>query len=153
MSQNKHCPFCGSPNEVDNDFCSNCGASLTETPSYDTPATTPGYPTSSEPSQQYGGSYSQQPGTYTTSTTYQQPRSSSSSSNGTIALILSILSCVGILPCIGAIIGLVLGTQAKKEGDSNGNIAVILGWLSICAYIAGILIYVIIFFFSGFYYL
>lgn len=153
MSQNKHCPFCGSPNEVDNDFCSNCGASLTETTSYDTPATTPSYPKPGEPSQQYGGSYSQQPGTYTTSTTYQQPRSSSSSSNGTIALILSILSCVGILPCIGSIIGIVLGSAAQKEGDSNGRIAVILGWIFICLSVGGTIIYLMIFLFSGFLYI
>ena len=155
MSQNSHCPYCGSAVEAGSEFCSNCGAALTD--AADSPPTqAPSYPSSSgtygqAPSQNYGGTYTQQPGgTYTTTTTYAQPRSSSSSSNGTIALILSILSCVGILPCIGGIIGIVLGNQAKKDGDSNGNIAVVLGWINVCLYVGGLGFYLIFFFFFGY---
>ncbi|MCK5184882.1 MAG: hypothetical protein KAQ95_11295, partial [Candidatus Heimdallarchaeota archaeon] len=58
-------------------------------------------------------------------------------SQGTIALIFGILGCFYILPCIGGIIAISMGNNAK--GSSQGSIAVALGWISTCINILTVL--------------
>ncbi len=64
---------------------------------------------------------------------------------GTVALIFGILGCIGILPCIGALIAVITGSMSKgTAGDGNGKIGRILGWLGILIPIIGTIIYVIL---------
>ena len=75
---------------------------------------------------------------------------SQDTSMGTVSLIFGILGCVGILPCIGALIAVITGGMSKgTAGESNGKIGRLLGWLGICgAIIAGIMIPLAIFVFG-----
>ncbi len=156
MSENAiHCPFCGSLVESGSEFCHSCGASLDEShktenygTGYGTPATqTSGgssasgtAPTQYAPPQQ-GQTFTQYP---RTQTVYRPPSQHkqfrSNSSSGAIALVFAILACVGVLPCIGSIIAIAIGSSAKNDGDSIGSIAVGLGWFSVCSTIAIIFI-------------
>lgn len=149
-----HCPFCGSLVESSSDFCHNCGAVISESPktgNYSTgyATTTPTNPTSgssysSSPSSpnQFGASYSeyQKSQTQKSQTIYKPRKSSSSDSSGTLALIFGILACVGVLPCIGSIIAIVVGSTAKKSGDSAGEAGFILGWLSMCLHLGAFIL-------------
>ncbi|NHJ85231.1 MAG: hypothetical protein FK734_07200 [Asgard group archaeon] len=67
-------------------------------------------------------------------------------SMGTISLIMGILGCVQILPCIGPIIAIITGYMAKgTAGESSGRTGRILGWLAVCIVpLLGIIIYVIL---------
>ncbi|MFW9924542.1 MAG: hypothetical protein ACFFDW_14760 [Candidatus Thorarchaeota archaeon] len=138
------CPFCGSAIEHNQDFCHNCGANLSEstqqrefklnnteyTQSYQT-----NYPAAYTPPQ----TYPQYPSTTYTPT----KRNSSSDSAGIIALIFGILAILGILPCIGSIIAITVGSSAKNDGSTAGQVGLILGWVSCC-----IPILIIVFFFA-----
>jgi len=144
MSKNEeYCLFCGSAIESGSQFCHNCGAALS-----DVEKTQPVQPVQTTPSASSDyyqqplaqqGPYHQQP------TTVYVPRKRDDS-QGTIALIFGILACVGILPCIGGIIAISVGNNAK--GSSTGSIAVTLGWISICLNIIyGIIVLIISFMF------
>ena len=71
-------------------------------------------------------------------------------SMGTLSLIFGILGCVGILPCIGALIAVITGRSSRgTAGESNGRIGGILGWIGMCIYIiAAVMIPLAIFVFS-----
>ncbi len=144
MSQNvKHCPYCGSALESGSQFCQNCGASISGDagPSKPTqPAHTP-----IQPQESYG-----------TTPAYEQPTTTvytpqkKDDSTGLISLIFGILSCIGFLPCIGSIVAIVLGHNAKSKGESQyGSIGLVLGYLGIGLYVVGIAIYLIVFFTFG----
>ena len=68
-------------------------------------------------------------------------------SMGTISLILGILGCIGVVPCIGSIIAIICGYMANgTAGESNGKWGRRLGWFMVCvSIILGILIPVGIF--------
>lgn len=129
--RNDICPYCGSTVEEGSEFCHNCGASLSVVESTSSvriiseSQPSPSY-TVTRPSQSY-----QQP-----QTTVYVPRRQDES-QGTIALIFGILACVGILPCIGGIIAISVGNNAKES--STGSLAVTLGWISICLHIIAII--------------
>ena len=63
------------------------------------------------------------------------------SSEGTLALIFAILSCVGILPCLGSILAITLGQKAADT--PTGTTAVILGWITFALYVIAIIISII----------
>ena len=53
-------------------------------------------------------------------------------SMGTISLIFGIIGCLNILPCIGPIIAIITGYNAKNTaGEGNGKIGKLLGWLAV----------------------
>ncbi len=144
MSSTEICTYCGSAVEKDSEFCSNCGASLRvvestssvriiseSQPSYTVTQSSQIYQ-SPQPAQQTSVYYPQ-------STTVYVPQKQDDS-QGTIALIFGILGCVGVLPCIGSIVAIIVGNQAKN--NSNASLGVTLGWIAICLNIIGILIFV-----------
>ncbi|MBK5114109.1 MAG: zinc ribbon domain-containing protein, partial [Candidatus Heimdallarchaeota archaeon] len=99
MSQNvNHCPYCGSAIEGSSQFCQNCGASITGGAAAPSKPAQPAY-SPPPPQESYG-----------TTPAYEQPAAtvytpkSSDDNTGIISLIFGILSCVGILPCIGGIV-------------------------------------------------
>lgn len=58
---------------------------------------------------------------------------SSDTTMGTMSIIFAILGILQILPCIGPIIAIITGGQAKgTAGESMGRTGRILGWLTIC---------------------
>ena len=118
------CPYCGSAVEAGSEFCPNCGASLSVVESTSSVRII----SESQPRPSYTVVQPQ--------TTVYVPRKQDDS-QGTIALIFGILGCLGILPCIGGIIAIVVGNNAK--GSSQGSIAVTLGWISICLSIVAII--------------
>ncbi|RLI71662.1 MAG: hypothetical protein DRP02_04055 [Candidatus Gerdarchaeota archaeon] len=66
---------------------------------------------------------------------------------GTVSLIMGILGCLNILPCIGPILALVFGYSSKgTAGEGSGKIGRILGWIAICLIPLGFIIYVILVF-------
>jgi len=134
MSSNKICTYCGSAVEADSEFCSNCGASLHVVESTSSvriiSESQPSY-TVTQPVQTTQ-SYHPQP-----TTVYVPQRQDDS--QGTIALIFGILGCVGVLPCIGSIVAIIVGNQAKNS--SNASLGVTLGWIAVCLNIIGILIF------------
>ncbi|MBN1328385.1 MAG: hypothetical protein JXA54_02820 [Candidatus Heimdallarchaeota archaeon] len=68
-------------------------------------------------------------------------------SSGTLSLVFGIIGCVGILPCIGAILAIIFGSKAKgTAGESSGKIGRILGWIGICWPLIGLAIYIILVF-------
>jgi len=147
MSQNvNHCPYCGSSLEGGSQFCQNCGASISGAagPSKPTqPATT-----SIPPRESYG-----------TTPAYEQPTTTvyvpqkKDDSTGLISLIFGILSCIGFLPCIGSIVAIILGHNAKSKGESQyGSIGLVLGYIGIGLYVVGIVIWLIVFFATGWFY-
>ena len=144
MSQNvNHCPFCGSAIESGAQFCPNCGASI----SGDAEPSKPVQPTYSPPPPQES---------YGTTPAYEQPTTTvytpqrQDDSTGIISLIFGILGCVGILPCIGSIVAIVLGHNAKSKGESQySSIGLILGYLGVGLYVVGIIVVVIYFFVIG----
>ena len=120
-----YCPFCGSIVKEDSEFCQNCGAALEEQRSknYPPPSQSSSLAFSGYSSQSTQGSatssYRQYP-----STTYVTPRKQDDSEVvGSIALVFAILGLIGVLPCIGTLIGLILGGNAKNKGNRNGSIA------------------------------
>ncbi|MBK5114572.1 MAG: zinc ribbon domain-containing protein [Candidatus Heimdallarchaeota archaeon] len=138
MSSNEVCPYCGSAVERGSEFCQNCGASLNIVESTSSVRII----SESQPSQSWQISQqsqpSQQSGFYTQpQVTVVTPARKQDDSQGTIALIFGILACVGILPCIGGIIAVIVGNNAK--GSSNGSTGVTLGWISICLNIVAII--------------
>ena len=124
------CPYCGSAVEAGSEFCQNCGASLSVVESTSSVRII----SESQPSPSYTVVQPQ--------TTVYVPRKRDDS-QGTIALIFGILSCVGILPCIGGIIAISVGNNSK--GSSNGSLAVTLGWISICLQIVATIVLTSIF--------
>ncbi|MHA1530474.1 MAG: zinc-ribbon domain-containing protein [Candidatus Heimdallarchaeota archaeon] len=128
--RNDICPYCGSALEDVSEFCQNCGASLSVVES----TTSVRIISESQPSPSYTVVQPQ--------TTTYVPRKQDDS-QGTIALIFGILACVGILPCIGGIIAISVGNNAK--GSSSGSIAVTLGWISICLQIVATIVLTSIF--------
>ena len=148
MSQNvKHCPFCGSAIESGSQFCPNCGASILD----DAGSSKPAQPAYSPPPQE----------SYGTTPAYEQPTTTvyttqkKDDNTGIISLIFGILSCVGFLPCIGSIVAIILGHNAKSKGESQyGSIGLILGYLGIGVYVVGIIIWILgIFVFGWFWYI
>ncbi len=140
MSQNvNHCPFCGSAIEGGAQFCPNCGASI----SGDAGPSKPAQPAYSPPPPQES---------YGTTPAYQQPTTTVYTSQrqddntGLISLIFGILGCVGILTCIGPIVAIVLGNQAKRKGETQySQIGLILGYIGLVLHIIGI-VFVIVFY-------
>lgn len=128
--RNDICPYCGSALEDGSEFCQNCGASLSVVES----TTSVRIISESQPSPSYTVVQPQ-------TTTYVPGKQDDS--QGTIALIFGILACVGILPCIGGIIAISVGNNAK--GSSSGSIAVTLGWISICLQIVATIVLTSIF--------
>ena len=144
MSQNvKHCPYCGSALESGSQFCQNCGASI----SGDAGPSKPTQPAHAPiPTQE---SYGTTPAYEQPTTTVYTPQKKDDST-GLISLIFGILSCIGFLPCIGSIVAIVLGHNAKSKGESQyGSIGLVLGYLGIGLYVVGIAIYLIVFFAFG----
>jgi hypothetical protein len=137
MSSNETCNYCGSAVEADSEFCSNCGASLSVVES------TSSVRIISESQPSY--TVTQQSQTYQTAqpTTVYVPQKRDDS-QGTIALIFGILACAGVLPCIGSIVAIIVGNQAKHS--SNASLAVTLGWIGVCIQIVGIVVFAITFF-------
>jgi len=143
MSQNvNHCPFCGSAIEGGAQFCPNCGASI----SGDAGPSKPAQPAYSPPPQE----------SYGTTPAYEQPTTTvytsqkKDDSTGIISLIFGILGCIGFLPCIGSIVAIVLGHNAKSKGESQyASIGLILGYIGICLYVIGGIIGLILWF-TGF---
>ncbi len=141
MSQNvNHCPYCGSALESGSQFCQNCGASIS------------GDAGPSKPTQQ---AYAPPPPqeSYGTTPAYQQPATTvytpqkQDDNTGLISLIFGILSCIGFLPCIGSIVAIILGHNAKSKGESQyGSIGLVLGYIGIGIYVVGIIIYIILIF-------
>ncbi len=144
MSQNvKHCPYCGSALESGSQFCQNCGASISGDAGPSKPAQPAYVPTPT-------------PESYGTTPAYEQPTTAvytpqkKDDSTGLISLIFGILSCIGFLPCIGSIVAIVMGHNAKSKGESQyGSIGLVLGYLGIGLYVVGIAIYLIVFFAFG----
>lgn len=148
MSQNvNHCPYCGSALEGGSQFCQNCGASISggagpSKPAQQTYATPP-------PQESYG-----------TTPAYQQPATTvytpqkKDDSTGLISMIFGILSCIGFLPCIGSIVAIILGHNAKSKGESQyGSIGLVLGYIGIGIYVVGVIIYIILIFALDLFYL
>ncbi|MBD3191804.1 MAG: zinc-ribbon domain-containing protein [Candidatus Heimdallarchaeota archaeon] len=141
----KHCPFCGSIIEEGSAFCANCGASLSsieETQDYDSytpeePSTPPPPPPPQQKTYDYG-----------TGGTYREPsapRTQESNTMGIISLIFGILGCVGVLPCIGSLVAIVTGFMGKDHPeDSMAKIGLILGFLGCCAWLIGIIIWIVV---------
>ncbi len=129
--RNDICPYCGSTVEEGSEFCHNCGASLSVVESTSSVRII----SESQPSPSYTVVQPQ--------TTTYVPRKQDDS-QGIIALIFGILGCLGILPCIGGIIAIAVGNNAK--GSSVGSIAVTLGWISICITIAASIVLAMSFF-------
>lgn len=133
-SEINNCPYCGSAIELKQEFCHNCGANLQELEASNLSSYTlsPSSSYSTSPSTSYtptqSTSYTQYP---RQSTTYVPPKRSDDSS-GVIALIFGVLACTGILPCIGSLVAIIVGGNAKNEGSSTGQIGFILGWISCC---------------------
>jgi len=141
MSQNsKHCPYCGSALESGSQFCQNCGASISGGAGPSKPAQ-PAH-TPMPPQESYGTTPAyEQP----TSTVYTSQKKDDSS--GLISLIFGILGCIGILPCIGSIIAIFMGHNAKSKGESQySSIGLILGYIGICLYVIGGIIGLILWF-------
>ncbi|TET29747.1 MAG: zinc-ribbon domain-containing protein [Candidatus Heimdallarchaeota archaeon] len=144
MSQKvNHCPYCGSSIESGSQFCQNCGASISGAAAPGKPAQPA--PAPMPPQESYG-----------TTPAYEQPTTTvytpqkKDDSTGLISLIFGILSCVGFLPCIGSIVAIVMGHNAKSKGESQyGSIGLVLGYLGIGLYVVGIAIYLIVFFAFG----
>jgi hypothetical protein len=122
--------------ETGSEFCQNCGASLDvvestssvriiseSQPSYQVVEPTSEWQTSQQ-------SHTTHQPTYQQPTVVVVPPRRQDNSQGTLALVFGILACVGILPCIGSIIAIIVGNNAK--GTSSGSIGVTLGWISIC---------------------
>lgn len=125
------CPFCGSAVEAGSEFCQNCGASLSVVESTSSVRII----SESQPTPSYTVVQPQ--------TTVYAP-GKQDDSQGTIALIFGILGCLYILPCIGGIIAIAMGNNAK--GSSQGSIAVALGWVSTCINILMVLTLSLLFF-------
>ena len=133
MSTN-FCPNCGAAVDHDTQFCQNCGASITDSGAAPSKPAQPAY---SEPPPQE--SFGTTPAYEQPATTTYAPKKSDDS--GMISLIFGVLSCVGILPCIGGIVAIITGHSAKSKGDSQyANIGLILGYLSIAIYVIGAII-------------
>jgi hypothetical protein len=139
MSQNvNHCPYCGSSVEGGSQFCQNCGASINGGGAAPSKPAQPDYQ-APPPQESYGTTPAyEQPAT----TTYTP--SKSSDNTGMISLIFGILSCVGILPCIGGIVAIITGHSARSKGDTQyAQIGLILGYLSVVLQVIGIIIAVV----------
>ncbi|MHA1211486.1 MAG: zinc-ribbon domain-containing protein [Candidatus Heimdallarchaeota archaeon] len=148
------CPFCGSTVEPGSEFCINCGAALSdigesstpsssvriisETPSTSQPTTRQYYTPQQQPYQQQQHVY----GAQTRPVYTPQPKRNDESA-GLVSLIFGILACVGILPCIGSIVAIAAGSNAK--GSSTASVGVALGWISLCLSIIGIIVLIVIF--------
>ncbi len=147
MSNVKHCPYCGSAVESGSQFCQNCGASVTS-----------GAGAPSQPAQQpYAAPPPQE--SYGTTPAYQQPATTvytpqrQDDSSGIISLVFGILGCVGILPCIGSIIAIILGNQAKNKGETQySQIGLVLGYIGLVLSVIGIIIGIVFAFFPLFWY-
>ena len=141
MSQNvKHCPYCGSALESGSQFCQNCGASISGDAGPSKPAQPAHAPT--PPQESYG-----------TTPAYEQPTTTvytpqkKDDSTGLISLIFGILGCIGFLPCIGSIVAIILGHNAKSKGESQyGSIGLTLGYIGIGLYVIGGIIGLILWF-------
>jgi len=147
MSDSSHCPYCGSTIEGGSQFCQNCGASVSgESGAPPKPAQQP-YAVP-PPQESYGTTPAyQQP----TTTVYTPQRQDDSS--GIISLIFGILGCVGILPCIGPIIAIIVGNQAKNKGETQySQIGIVLGYIGLVLSIIGIIIGIVFAFFPLFWY-
>ena len=73
--------------------------------------------------------------------------SSNDTTAGTISLIMGILGCASILPCIGPILALVFGYNSKgTAGEDMGKFGKVLGWIMICLYLILPIIYIILVF-------
>ena len=58
---------------------------------------------------------------------------SSDTTMGTVSIIFAILGVLQILPCVGPIVAIIAGGQARgTAGESSGRIGRIIGWLTIC---------------------
>ncbi|MBN1330841.1 MAG: hypothetical protein JXA54_15315 [Candidatus Heimdallarchaeota archaeon] len=140
-----YCPFCGSQQSKNQEFCGSCGANLKSTAQ--SPTMDSKFGQTTPPGQtEYSPLPGQQPYTYgaPAQTTYiasQQPKKD----NANIALILGIVSFV-VGGIITAIIGLVFAKKAEENNEDRQTIQIakILCWIVIGFAIVGI-IFVIIF--------
>jgi len=152
LDNEKICPYCANVVPEDAEYCPSCGALLGHqrpTPTDDSSAkaraifpessfrssSTISIGSSSSSSSQY---YPPQP----TKVVYVRKPSSASSTEGIVALVFAILSCVGVIPCIGAIIAITLGQ--KERESSAGSTAFVLGWISCGLNIIGLIIILLI---------
>lgn len=149
-NSNAYCPFCGSEQEPNQQYCMNCGANISSTTDtasggkiVQTPQST-GY--ASQPSYSQPVTPGYQYPTYPTQT-YQQPVGTyaRSKDNANIALIMGI---VGFFfgGCITSIIGFIFLNKAKQlnEDPSTIRTATILLWLQLILYVVA-LVFVVIF--------
>jgi thiol:disulfide interchange protein len=134
-SQNKFCPFCGTEVEPSATFCGNCGAAIEQKPVQTPP-----------PAQTQAYTHGTQP-------TYQPAptKSVETEVEGIIGLVLSVLSCIGVLPLIGSIVGVILGHISRRKSKSPmGTIALVAGYLGIAVYIIVPVIVVVVLFATGY---
>jgi len=159
------CPFCAFAVPSDGKFCPNCGASLD---ALSEPVVSDGIPSKTHevsPVSVYSSSQVASSRDYYGPTQQQSPAAQGTfyqpvhpmpppqkvvyipntrprnSSEGTLALIFAILSCVGILPCLGSILAITLGQKAADT--PTGTTAVILGWITFALYVIAIIISII----------
>lgn len=159
MSDNIYCPFCGALQEKGQKFCGSCGASIEgQTSDNDqnvkivgeTPIATPPPPGYQQPGQQP----SQQPYTYGAQPTHTQPTPQKKSDKALIGLILGIATIITqcfILP----IVGLVMVKQARDSNEDQGLIiaATIVNWIMLFIYLIGPIVFFILYFSLGWYFL
>ena len=148
MNSNVYCPFCGSIITLEQEFCHNCGASVKDLAKKEQTPSTFGRPITQQTytSQNYG----QQNAQYTQpqQVIYKAAPKKSDDSSGLVALIFGILACAGVLPCVGSIIAIAVGSSAREDGNSMGNTGYILGWISCCCNI-GFVILIILYTIGG----
>jgi hypothetical protein len=141
-SQTAYCPFCGIEVEPGSTFCGNCGVAIDQKPAQTQP---------SAQTQPYQQTY-----THGTQPTYQptQTQSVETEIEGIIGLVLGVLSCLGILPFVGSIVGVILGHIAKRKSKTGlGTIALVVGYLGIVIYVlVPVIVVLAIYFTTGFYY-
>ncbi|NHJ46190.1 MAG: zinc-ribbon domain-containing protein [Asgard group archaeon] len=135
-SQTTYCPFCGSEVEPSATFCGNCGAAIDQKPVQTPP------PAQTQP-------YATQP-TYKPATSTQ---SVETEIEGIIGLVLGVLSCIGVLPLIGSIVGVILGHIARRKSKTGiATIALVISYLGIAIYIIVPVIVIVVLFSTGYWY-
>jgi hypothetical protein len=147
----RECGSCRAVNPDDADFCSGCGAAISEAgggtagtvqagvaPQTPSPYAQPGGPP------YYGSPYPQQP--------YPMVMTVNSNGKAIASLVLGIFGIFSF-PIISSIVALVLGVQARREiaasggwqtGDSMARAGIILGWVGIAIYSLLFLILIIV---------
>jgi hypothetical protein len=137
----KNCPNCGTANQDNAEFCTNCGAKLPAAAGAPRP---PSAPTGPAPAAPPPGSGYQPAGAYGIP--------GETSGKATASLVLGIIGLF-VCPIVCSIAALLLGYQAKSEiaasqgrlgGEGNATAGIILGWVGLALYTLAIIVWVII---------